>query len=109
MILRRKCPHCNEKCISVVQVLWLLLRQGEQCCGICNKSLKISKKEIFNPRFFWAIEFVMYLSLISISFSYRSWMVFSLGLCVTASIEIIMLLNLPLDFHGEKNRIDKIL
>ena len=109
MILRRTCPHCSEKSISALQVLNLILGQSKQNCSNCGIGIELSNQGFFTKSIFWYIEAVIYSLLVSISWYYKSWLIFSFGLCISASIELFMLLHIPILFVGKRNRVDKII
>lgn len=95
--------------LSIFQVLQLMIGQSEECCSNCSKSFGLVKNAFPSNSTFWFVEAVMYICLISISLSLQSWMVFSLGLVITFSIEVLMLQIKPIEIIGEKDRIDKVI
>ena len=109
MNLRRKCPNCNEHCVSIVQVLQLILGQESQQCPQCQRQFKLDKNGFPSNTTFWFVEAVMYFSLISTSLYYKSWLILSLGMIVTLSIEILMLYFKAIEIVGKRDRIDKVI
>jgi hypothetical protein len=109
MNFRRKCPNCNEHCLSIVQILQLILGQQKQQCSQCHKEFKLDVNGFPSNSTFWFIEAVMYFCLISISLHYKSWLVFSMGMMVTFSVEVLLLYFKPIVLVGKRDRIDKVI
>ncbi len=108
MDLKKKCPDCSSKVITLLSVVNILITKEAAECGVCHAKIGINKGKSIPVYVLWFIEAVMYLSLFVIALYYRSWSVLSFGLLFTMSIEVVLLQFVVLKVIGKNKTVDKV-